>query len=340
MIKKWFNRIGFDKTLIFISLVGGAFIVYPRIFDLLKELSQQSIRNENIDDILFFIYRYLYFSVLTWILLIVNMRNRTAPFFPNKLVRTAFITAIAYGVYVIISMLSNMHADHYTGFLLFQFIVTFLLCAFTGYIISLYSERHEHEREIAQLKNENLKSRYEALVNQINPHFFFNSLNGLSALVRSNKKQQTIEYINKLSEVFRYILQGDKKGIVELREELEFLDSFRYLQEIRYSDHLKFSINIPEEKKNMRLPALSLLPVINNIVKHNMIDRENKMTVTVRVNDNDELVISNPIHHKLDEGGPHGLGLVNLADRFILLFDKKIRIEKDDDNFAVYLPLT
>ncbi|MDR1408039.1 MAG: histidine kinase [Tannerella sp.] len=260
-------------------------------------------------------------------------------FFPNRLLKTAFITAIAYGVYVMISLLISKHVDCFTGLLLFQFVVTFLICAFTGYVIALYAERREREMEIEQLKTENLQSRCEALANQINPHFFFNTLNSLSALVRCNKKEQTLEYINKLSDVFRYSLQSDKKGLVELREELDFLESFRYLQEIRYADNLCFDIRIPESKKSRLIPVLSLLPLIGNIVKHNIIDSENMMTVSVWINEGDELVISNPVHHKLENTDRNGLGLINLADRFELLMNKKIRIDNKDGVFSVFLPL-
>jgi hypothetical protein len=320
--------------------VAGAFIIYPRIIDLPVELSRFSARHESVGHVSFFIYRYLFFCLLTWTLLTVNTRERPSRFFPGGLLKTALITAVAYGVYVMISLLISKRVDCFTGLLLFQFVVTFLLCAFTGYVLSLYSEQREREMEIEQLKTEKLQSRCEALASQINPHFFFNSLNSLAALVRCNKKEQTLEYINKLSDVFRYSLQSDKKGLVELREELDFLESFRYLQEIRYADNLRFNINIPESKKSKLIPVLSLLPLVGNIVKHNMIDSENLMHVSVGVNGKDELVFSNPIHHKLDNTEErNGLGLSNLADRYELLLNKKIRIENRGGVFSVYLPL-
>jgi LytS/YehU family sensor histidine kinase len=96
---------------------------------------------------------------------------------------------------------------------------------------------------------------------------------------------------------------------------------------------------VPQEKENMLIPVLSLLPLIENVVKHNMIDSENQMCVSVFMNEKDELVISNPIHKKLDPTVQNGIGLTNLSDRFLLLLNKKIRIENDDSVFSVYLPL-
>ena len=338
MIKNWFDKLNSDKILIIMSLVVGAFIIYPRIIDLPVELSRLQTESETVEHVSFFCYRYFFFSLLIWILLTVNLRERL-PFFPYRLLETGFITVLAYGVYVMFSLLIRNHTDVFTGLFLFQCVVTFLLCAFAGYVIALYAEQREHEMEIEQLRTDNLQSRCEALANQINPHFFFNSLNNLSALVRCNKKQQTLEYIKKMSEVFRYNLQSDKKGLVVLQEELDFVESFRYMQKISYGDHLRFDINVPETKRCKMLPVLSLLPLIGNIVKHNVIDSENQMNVSIFINNADELVISNPIHQKLDKANQSGIGLSNLADRYELLLNKKIRVEKKDDLFTVYLPL-
>jgi sensor histidine kinase YesM len=326
--------------MVIVSFIAGAFIIYPRIIDLPWELPRFTSRGESFEHILFFIYRYLFFCVLTWILLSVNIRRHQTSVFTKRLLKTFLITAIAYIIYLFISKAISKHDDCFTGLLLFQFVVACLLCSFTGHIFALYSEQREHEREIEQLKTENLQSRCEALANQINPHFFFNSLNGLSALVRNGRKEQTLKYIHELSGVFRYILQSEKKGLVPLSEELSFLDSFRYLQEIRYADKLSFTIHVPGEKKSMLIPVLSLLPLIENIVKHNMIDSENRMDISICMNERDELVVSNPVHEKIDRADRNGIGLTNLSDRFDLLLNRKIRIEHKDGLFKVYLPLT
>ena len=79
--------------------------------------------------------------------------------------------------------------------------------------------------EYEQLKTEKLQTSYNALMGQINPHFFFNSLNGLNSLIRSGEKEQTLTYLDELSNVFRYILQSNKKEMVTLAEELQFVNS-------------------------------------------------------------------------------------------------------------------
>ena len=327
-----------NRTMIIASLVLSVFVIYPKIINLPWELPNIEDQGAKINHLVFFTYRYLFFCVMIWMLLRVNFGEKTLAF-SRRLLKSFVITTVAYLIYILISYIISKHADCFTGLLLFQFAVACLLCSFIGHFYAMYSDQLRKEHEIEQLKTENLQSRCDALTNQINPHFFFNSLNGLTTLVRGNKKDETLEYINKLSEVFRYTLQSEKKGLVPLGEELNFLDSFRYLQEIRYADKFCFSIDIPEDKKCLPVPVLSLLPLIENVVKHNMIDRENKMCISVFINEKDELVVSNPVYKKIDLPDKTGIGLSNLSDRFRLLLDREIRVEREDNVFNVYLPL-
>ena len=213
------------------------------------------------------------------------------------------------------------------------------IAALIGHVSHLYSEQRRKEQEIEQLKIENLQSRFNALTNQINPHFFFNSLNGLTSLIRKKNDENTLAYVNKLSDVFRYILQSEKKGLVSLEEELEFMKSFRYMMEVRFANKLIFNIDVDKDRTNLKIPVLSLLPLIDNVVVHNTIDSEHKMKVTIRLNDQTELVVSNPVFSKLAPPDTNGTGLKNLENRFSLLMNKQIRIENDGKIFRVYLPL-
>ena len=204
----------------------------------------------------------------------------------------------------------------------------------------LYTRQREKEQEIERLRFENLQSRCDALANQVNPHFFFNSLNGISSLIRKKNDENTLTYVNQLSDIFRYILQSDRKGVVTLREELEFIQSFRYVMEVRFANKLSFTIDVDEAQKDvLTLPVLSLLPLVDNVTVHNRIDSEHKMDISIRLNEQCELVVSNPIYPKLSPPDTNGTGLSNLENRFNLLMNKQIRIETDEKVFRVYLPL-
>ena len=204
----------------------------------------------------------------------------------------------------------------------------------------LYTRQREKEQEIERLRFENLQSRCDALANQVNPHFFFNSLNGISSLIRKKNDENTLMYVNQLSDIFRYILQSDRKGLVTLREELEFIQSFQYVMEVRFANKLVFAIDVAERQKDLlTLPVLSLLPLVDNVTVHNRIDSEHKMEISIRLNEQSELVVSNPIYPKLSPPDTNGTGLSNLENRFNLLMNKQIRVESDEETFRVYLPL-
>jgi LytS/YehU family sensor histidine kinase len=288
---------------------------------------------------MYFIFRYLFFSGLVWILLSHNLLRLKSSDFRKRLIYTLLITLLAYLIYIGLSVLLSPKPEWYSGMLLFQFFVIFLFCTLIGHVAHLYSEQRRREQEIEQLKVENLQSRFDALTNQINPHFFFNSLNGLTSLIRKKNEENTLAYVNKLSDVFRYILQSDKKALVTLEEELSFVQAFSYMMEIRFARKLIFSIDIDQRKKELRIPVLSLLPLLDNVVVHNTIDSEHKMIVRIWLNENEELVVSSPVFPKLIPPTTNGIGLKNLESRFSLLMNKQIRIENDGKIFSIYLPL-
>nr|WP_321451440.1 histidine kinase [uncultured Carboxylicivirga sp.] len=326
------------KTIILISLVSAIIIVYPNISYLPWELSY-------LDDsmkwghIAFFIYRYLFFSLVAMVLLIINLRKTDTLVFSKRFSYNLITGAIAYGLYVSISISTCTKSDCFGSILLFQFFITCLLFSFFGHVYHMYNVQRRKDQEIEDLKFENLQSKCDALTNQINPHFFFNSLNSITALVRKKNDEVTLAFVNKLSDVFRYILQSEKKGLVPLSEELEFIEAFKFLMEVRFANKLVFNIQIPEDKMNFKLPALSLLPLIDNIVVHNVIDSENKMVVDITMTENDEVKITNPIYPKLSKPQTNGTGIRNVNKRFKILMNTKIHVKRSNDIFTVLLPL-
>jgi hypothetical protein len=319
-------------------VISAVFIVYPNIACLSWELSQMD-KTVHPAHLSFFFFRFVFFTVLIYIILIYNLEKIKTVLFKKRLIQTFLLALIAYLVYVCISYLFSIKADCFTSILLFQFFVVGIVCTFVGHVFLLYAVQLKKEQEIEQLKIENLQSRCSALTNQINPHFFFNSLNGLSALIRKKNEENTLAYVNKLSDVFRYILQSEKKGLVALGEELEFAEAFRYMMEVRFANKLVFNIIVGKDKMELKIPVLSLLPLIDNVVVHNIIDSQHKMVVDIWLNKQMELVVSNPVFPKHAQEVTNGTGLHNLENRFSLLMNRQIRIEPGEKIFRVYLPL-
>ncbi|RHJ90298.1 sensor histidine kinase [Parabacteroides bouchesdurhonensis] len=207
-------------------------------------------------------------------------------------------------------------------------------------LVRLLNSKQQMMLEYEKLKTEKLQNSYNALMGQINPHFFFNSLNGLSSLIQSEEKEKTITYLNELSNVFRYILQSNKKELVTLAEELQFVKAYTYLLGVRYEGKLFFSMQVDTPFLLLwYLPILSILPLIENAVKHNVISKQYPLQIDIYTTADNMIVISNKIQPKAEESSGSGIGLKNLWGRYRMLTGKDIQISNRKEYFKVSLPL-
>ena len=224
-------------------------------------------------------------------------------------------------------------------------IVLMLKCMFVYVVAVLYAriydllyQRQRIEIKNEQLKTENLSTRYSALVSQISPHFLFNSLNSLSMLVREKHNEKALTYIDRLSHVFRYIIQNGQNTLSTVADELQFLDSYRYLLEVRYAEKLFFEIDIDPSYMERQMPSLALQPLIENAVKHNTITRSKPLTISIYTKDG-AIVVSNPIIPKIEAEVSTGIGLKNLSSRWLMITEKDIEVIRTEKTFEVHLPL-
>lgn len=185
------------------------------------------------------------------------------------------------------------------------------------------------------LRSENILTRYEALKNQLDPHFLFNSLNTLQSLI-SFDTEKAENYLQQLSSVLRHTLQN--KEITNLEEELKCVHSYCDMLQIRYGDNLKFDFKIDSKYNNFNVLPLSLQSLIENSVKHNVISSRQPLVVTVATGD-DCITVSNPIHMKTKPEESNGIGLVNISERYRLKWNKNVEITNDGNTFKVKLPL-
>lgn len=210
-----------------IALICTLFVTYPNVVWIPWNLARMDV-GESFGFWAFFVFRMIYFYGLFYFQLRYNVRKIGNMSFTARFGRNFIYTLVGCAAFVGLSYglpLLGIQTGYVGNILLFQFFVMCLLCTFIGYISVLYDSQREKEQEIERLRFENLQSRCDALANQINPHFFFNSLNGISSLIRRENNDNTLLYVTRLSDIFRYILQSDKKGIVSLGEELVFLPS-------------------------------------------------------------------------------------------------------------------
>ena len=288
-----------------------------------------------------------YYLVVSFIMLsiLTSVRRR---YTPGRFVRHCIWCVLAAAALYMVApvtewrsgrIMLNCMGDHIFDYMLL------LKCSFAvavsmlyGWVYVLNSKQQAVVMENERLKNENLTTRYNMLVGQINPHFFFNSLNSLAMLVREKHDEKALTYIDQLSYTFRYIIQNGQSTLMTLDEELKFVEAYSYLFKIRYADKLIFDIDIEEKYRTWTLPALSLQPLIGNAVKHNTITRSKPFHISIRT-ENGWLVVSNPKVPKLEPEPSTGIGLENLRNRWHLITGRDIEIIDTDKEFVVRMPL-
>jgi LytS/YehU family sensor histidine kinase len=191
--------------------------------------------------------------------------------------------------------------------------------------------------ENEKLKREKLKSDYKLLQDQINPHFLFNSFNVLISEI-SHDPSVAKEFATKLSQVYRYVLQSNKQELVQLKEELIFLESYIYLHEIRIGDALKFKMHVEEDCLNYSIPPLTLQILVENAIKHNAVNQDNLLNIVLRSEENCKLILSNNLNPKSTIESTK-TGLMNIRNRYKLLGDYDIQVDHSETHFTVTLPL-
>lgn len=186
------------------------------------------------------------------------------------------------------------------------------------------------------LRNEKLASQYQSLKDQLNPHFLFNSLNVLSNLVYENA-DKSAEFIQKLSRIYRYVLEAQKEEIIELEREVDFATNYLELQKLRFEDSLQFSVDIKEQTG--MIPPLSLQLLLENAIKHNIISEENPLFIHI-FRKQDNLWISNTFQPKSSQTeSSTGVGLQNIKMRYQLISNREMEVIQTKDEFLVKLPI-
>ena len=186
-----------------------------------------------------------------------------------------------------------------------------------------------------EFKREALNLQFDALKNQVNPHFLFNSLNVLTSLVETEPKL-AVRFIKQLSEVYRYVLEHKDKELIELETELQFVNAYIYLQKIRFDSSLIIDISI--DNGAGRIIPLSLQMLVENAIKHNIISTDKPLHISVFCN-GDYLIVNNNLQKKTVIHETGSIGLKNIRDRYAYFSKLPVVVEETNEMFTVKLPI-
>ncbi|MFB6342961.1 sensor histidine kinase [Saccharicrinis sp. FJH62] len=281
-------------------------------------------------------------------LFVIEYLNRVAPWGKNifKRIPLQLILSVCTSAVVAISVTLFAHwikpyTDHaivsivLTNILIYAVVNIVVMAIFEGWI--LYIERTKAKQMADNLQTELSQIKFEVLKSQINPHFMFNSLNVLSGLINSDvtKAQQ---FIDEFSMIYRYVLETIEQPVATLGKELEFMRSYLFLQQIRYGENLTYSVDISAGLMELFLPPLSLQVVLENAMKHNIINESKPLHIKIT----DEaltLIVKNNLQPKISKGVSTGLGLKNLVKRYALISNLEPEFKLDTNHYIARLPL-
>ncbi|MFY0606000.1 MAG: histidine kinase [Cyclobacteriaceae bacterium] len=192
--------------------------------------------------------------------------------------------------------------------------------------LKVNAERVEKERAIAEL---------EKLRNQVNPHFLFNCLNTLHALVEDNEKARA--FVKNLANTYRFLLDHNENE-TSILSEMEFVENFVFLQRVRFQNAVNFTHTITEEHKKFKVVNASLQMMVENILKHNLVTKENPIFIEIYI-DGEDVVVKNNYQPKDASQYSTGIGQENLRKRLALVTDREPSFSQKDGNYEVRIPL-
>jgi LytS/YehU family sensor histidine kinase len=193
------------------------------------------------------------------------------------------------------------------------------------------------ENKSQLLEKEKAQVMYENLKQQLNPHFLFNSLTSLSSLIRMNPDMAG-NFLESLSKTYRYILKSRDSELVPLVNEIRFAETYVRLQQTRFEKGMQVNFNISEELYHRKIAPVTLQNMIENAIKHNIIDEESPLVINIYTQD-DYIIVRNNLQKKNFVETSNRQGLSNLLSLYHYLSDKKVSIEEDKDFFMVKIPL-
>ncbi len=204
------------------------------------------------------------------------------------------------------------------------------------YIIDKFKEAAAEKEMIEQMQ---LTEEFNKLKQKVNPHFLFNSFNTLSSLITEDKNRAE-KFLDELSKVYRYLLRNNENSLTTVNEEIKFIESYGSLLKTRYGDGFLMDIHIDKEDSEKEIPSLTLQLLVENVVKHNVINRSNPVKVNINSTKNGYISIENNLIRKSKpQVDSTGIGLTNIREKYKLIVQKDIDIKDDGSTFQVRIPL-
>lgn len=228
--------------------------------------------------------------------------------------------------------LANETPQDYSISMLISVIIALLF-----YSIWYYKHRQENKVIEQKIIAGTASAKFDALKNQLDPHFLFNSLNVLTSLIEEDPIQAQ-KFTTSLSKVYRYVLEQKDKDLVSVDEELDFARTYVRLLKMRFEDSIIFEVPEKASDPEAKIVPLSLQLLLENAVKHNVVTNARPLHISV-VEKDGSLYVNNNLQEKQVVKKSSGVGLQNIRQRYGILTEKQVKINKTESTFSVQLPI-
>ncbi len=246
-----------------------------------------------------------------------------------------FLRLFTYFVYGGTSVAAFLERERFENYQFGLWITLVIIGVF--HVIYFYNRYQQNKLKEQKVIAGTASAKFDALKNQLDPHFLFNSLNVLTSLIEENPNQAQ-KFTTSLSKVYRYVLEQKSKELITVDEELQFAKTYMSLLKMRFEDSIVFTM--PERASNpeSKVVPLSLQLLLENAVKHNMVTSSKPLHIKI-YEEEGYLVVENNLQPKQIVKKSSGVGLSNIMQRYKLLTKKKVEINKQANSFAVAIPM-
>jgi len=283
--------------------------------------------------------------ILFYVIVIFNfyLKNRVARSNRSRLFNVFFIfitnIILLFGLSALGSVINKFYfQENISTFIMaLKNLFVFIFALLFAYILILIEKIRTSELDNARLKEERIKAELASLKEQISPHFLFNTLNSLSSVIRLSDKNESLKFVDKMSQVYRYILESNQQDLVKIKDELEFLDAYFFLLEKRFGTKLVLEMDISPDLYETSIPPMAMQLLVENVIQHNTIT--NSSPLTIKIFDQNSMIIVQNNLQKKTAGESFGIGLANLMKRYKLIAGKEIIINNSANSFIVKLPV-
>lgn len=341
-MKFFFKEIGkafFIGVLVFLVLGIILYLTNNYTIDSGKELLYNFIYNQMYAVSLYMANMYIIkFFLDKYDVALFKLKNIAKAFLASIGVTLLTLFVISFILIVLVKgftvevFVNQLEFKNYKISILISLVITVIFYVFY-YYKSTQDKRVKEQKIIAGTAS----AQFDALKNQLDPHFLFNSLNVLTSLIEENPKAAT-KFTTSLSKVYRYVLEQKNKELVTVEEELKFASLYMSLLKMRFEDSIVFVTPETLSNPEAKVVPLSLQLLLENAVKHNQVTPSRKLRITI-FEDDGNLVIENNVQSKQVVKESTGVGLRNIKQRYYLLTDRAVKVFESKDIFKVAIPM-